>query len=149
MEKELLLNEAIKIAMEAHKDQKDKNNVPYLTHVFRVMNMGSTLDEKICGVLHDVVEDHPDDWSFEKLEAKGFPKHIVAALKCVTKINDDEPYEDFIKRVQTNSLAIKVKINDLTDNLDVKRYNVLTEKELEKLNKYLKWYKVLVKMDVN
>lgn len=146
MNKEELLTKAIKLASEAHKEQFDKNGSPYIGHVFRVMNLGNTLDEKICGVLHDLVED--TDWTFEKLEAEGFPNHIIDALKCVTKINDDEPYDHFIERVMGNKLAVRVKINDLSDNLDVKRYNILGEKELKRLNKYLKWYKVLVNLDV-
>lgn len=141
-----LLNKAIQIALEAHHDQYDKNGAPYINHVLRVMNMGSTPDEKICGVLHDIVEDTP--WTFEKLEAEGYPKHVIDALQCVTKLNDDEPYEEFIRRVQTNNLAVRVKINDLTDNLDIKRYEVLTDKELKRLNKYLKWYKVLINLDI-
>lgn len=147
MNKEELLTKAIKLASEAHKEQFDKNGSPYIGHVFRVMNLGNTLDEKICGVLHDLVED--TDWTFEKLEVEGYPENIIAALKCVTKISEDEDYNDFLKRVMTNKLAIKVKINDLTDNLDVKRYKELGEKELKRLNKYLKWYKVLINLDVN
>ena len=144
--KEELLNKAIRLASDSHANQVDKNGAPYFGHVSRVMNMGATLDEKICGVLHDVVE--YTDWTFVKLEAEGFPNHIIDALKCVTKINDDEPYDHFIERVMGNKLAVRVKINDLSDNLDVKRYNILGEKELKRLNKYLKWYKVLVNLDV-
>ncbi|MDH7604892.1 MAG: phosphohydrolase [Melioribacter sp.] len=142
MTKEELLNKAMLIAFEAHKKQVDKNGQPYVGHIFRVMNMGKTMDEKICGVLHDIVED--TDWTFEKLEAEGFPQHIIDALKCLTKLSEDEPYEDFINRVRTSDLAKRVKINDLSDNLDVKRYNELAERELNRLNKYLHWYKVLV-----
>ncbi|MEJ5350690.1 MAG: hypothetical protein WHS65_03765 [Melioribacteraceae bacterium] len=44
MTKEELLNKAMLIAQEAHKNQVDKNGQPYIGHVFRVMNMGKTLD---------------------------------------------------------------------------------------------------------
>ena len=67
-----LLYKAIKIATKAHKKQTDKYDAPYLGHVFRVMNAGKTIDEKIVGVLHDVVEDHPE-FSLEYLTEKGFP----------------------------------------------------------------------------
>jgi len=142
MTKEELLNKAMLIAIEAHKEQVDKNGQPYIGHIFRVMNMGKTMDEKICGVLHDIVED--TCWTFEMLKAEGFPQHIIDALKCLTKLSEDEPYENFISRILTNDLAVRVKINDLSDNLDVKRYNELTERELNRLKKYLHWYKVLV-----
>ncbi|MDQ6903417.1 MAG: hypothetical protein M3139_10450 [Bacteroidota bacterium] len=51
------LKRAIEIATEAHKDQLDKNNDTYLLHILRVMNAGRTVNEKIAGVLHDLIED--------------------------------------------------------------------------------------------
>ena len=139
-----LLLKAIEIATAAHKNQADKNGEPYLGHLFRVMNMGRTTDEKICGVLHDLVED--TDWTFEKLAQEGFPEKIITALKCVTKISEEENYDDFILRVQENKLAINVKINDLTDNMDVRRFTVMTEKDLKRINKYLKAYRQLTEI---
>lgn len=103
----------MEIAIKAHEGQVDKVGMTYLGHIMRVMNAGKTLDEKIVGVLHDLVED--TQWTFDNLIAEGFPPHIVDALKCVTKLSDDEPYDHFIGRVKTNPLAIAVKINDLTD----------------------------------
>ena len=44
----------------------------------RVMAAGKTIDEKIVGVLHDVVED--TDWTFYALLNEGFPVYIVDAL---------------------------------------------------------------------
>ncbi len=136
-----LLNKAIEIAVTAHKNQTDKNGHAYYGHIFRVMNMGKTLDEKICGVLHDLIED--TEWTFEQLEHEGFPIHIIEALKCLTKKDDNEDYEAFINRVIPNKLAVSVKLNDLTDNMDIKRLSHLTEKDLARLNKYLKAYKLL------
>lgn len=146
MEKDELLTKAIQIAVDAHRNQFDKNGAPYIGHPIRVMNMGITMDEKICGVLHDVVED--TFWTFEMLENEGYPQHIIEALKCVSKVSEEEPYGEFIERVKRNKLAIRVKINDLTDNLDVKRYNELGIKEIERLKKYLKWYRVLSNINV-
>ncbi len=135
---ETLLAKAIDIALEAHHGQSDKSGMPYAGHVMRVMIAGKTTDEKIVGVLHDLVED--TEWTFERLLAEGFPEHIVDALRCVTKLSDDEPYEHFIDRVKTNPLAIAVKINDLSDNMDVRRYNELTDRDIFRLRKYLKAY---------
>ena len=141
-----LLAKAINIAIEAHKGQVDKVGMPYLGHVMRVMLAGRTDAEKIVGVLHDVVED--TDWTFDSLLNEGFPTEIVDALRCVTKITDDEPYDDFIERVKTNSLAVAVKINDLIDNLDVRRLNEITDKDVMRMRKYLKAYKELTKINV-
>ena len=140
---ETLLSKAITLALKAHKGQVDKSGMPYVGHVMRVMTAGRTEDEKIVGVLHDVVED--TQWTFEALLAEGFPSHIVDALRCVTKLSDDEPYDEFIERAKTNSLAVAVKINDLTDNMDVRRYKELTDWDVKRLRKYLKAYQELTK----
>lgn len=75
------LQRAIEIATEAHKGQYDKAGNDYIEHPLRVMEMGNTEEEKIVGVLHDVVEDNT--WTFEMLEAEGFSPEVIAALKCV------------------------------------------------------------------
>ena len=71
-----MLNKAIDIATKAHSGQVDKAGQPYITHPLRVMSMGATDDEKIVGVLHDVVED--SDWTFDRLAAEGF----AVSLSC-------------------------------------------------------------------
>lgn len=135
------LERAIEIATEAHKGQLDKSGKDYIEHPLRVMEMGKTEDEKIVRVLHDVIED--TDWTFEKLEAEGFSPEVIAALRCVTKITENENYDDFIDRVKKNPLAVAVKINDLTDNMDIRRLPYLSDKDVKRLKKYLKAYKRL------
>ena len=135
------LERAIQIATEAHMGQLDKAGKDYIGHPLRVMEMGRTEEEKIVGVLHDVVED--GDWTFEALEAEGFSKEVIAALKCVTKTSENENYDEFIERVKKNPLAVAVKINDLTDNMDIRRLPYLSDKDVKRLKKYLKAYKKL------
>ena len=136
------LQRAIEIATQAHQGQFDKSGKDYIGHPLRVMEMGRTEEEKIAGVLHDVVED--SDWTFEALEAEGFSQEIIAALKCVTKLSENENYDDFIERVKKNPLAVAVKINDLTDNMDIRRLPYLSDKDVKRLKKYLKAYKKLI-----
>ena len=135
------LEKAIEIATEAHQGQFDKAGRDYIGHPLRVMEMGKTKEEKIVGVLHDVIED--TDWTFEKLAEEGFSDEVIAALRCVTKISENENYDDFIYRVKKNPLAVAVKINDLTDNMDIRRLPYLSDKDVKRLKKYLKAYKRL------
>jgi (p)ppGpp synthase/HD superfamily hydrolase len=135
------LKRAIEIATEAHMGQMDKAGNEYIGHPLRVMEMGKTEEEKIVGVLHDVVED--SGWTFDALEAEGFSKEVLDALKCVTKKSENENYDDFIERVKKNPLAVAVKINDLTDNMDIRRLPYLSDKDVKRLKKYLKAYKKL------
>ena len=133
------LNRAIEIAVSAHEGQLDTNNGrPYIEHPFRVMSAGQTLQEKIVGVLHDVVEDTP--WTLEQLTEEGFSKEVIDGIDAMTR-RDNESYDDYLLRVQDNPLATRVKLNDLTDNMDIRRWNEIPYHELARLQKYLKAYK--------
>lgn len=136
------LQRAIEIATQAHNGQCDKSGKDYIEHPLRVMEMGKTEEEKIVGVLHDVVED--TDWTFEKLAEEGFSQDIIAALRCVTKLHENESYDEFIERIRKNPLATAVKINDLSDNMDIRRLPYLSDKDVKRLKKYLKAYKKLI-----
>ena len=138
------LERAIEIATEAHRGQVDKAGNDYIQHPLRVMAAGKTTNEKIVGVLHDVVED--TDWTFEELAAEGFSSEVIEALRCVTKLSEEEPYDEFIERVKANQLAVAVKLNDLADNMDIRRLGELTEKDFERLQKYHRAYKQLLNM---
>lgn len=138
---------AIQIAIKAHLGQKDKCNQPYIGHPLRVMNMGTTIDEKICGILHDVIED--SEITAEYLEKQGFEQHIIDAVKLLTKEKNETDYFKYIENITKNPLALQVKLYDLTDNLDIKRYSTITEKDIERFNKYLKAYHYLVNFKNN
>ena len=129
------LARAIEIAASAHRNQADKGGSPYILHPIRVMMSLHTEDEKIVGVLHDVVEDS-DVWNFERLKEEGFEENILSALKSVTKLSEDEDYRQFIKRAGQNEIGRNVKIADIRDNLDVSRMGFLEEKDLLRINKY-------------
>lgn len=140
MTKEELLNKAIKIANRAHKGQTDKFGTPYIGHIMRVMNYGKTYDEKIVGVLHDVIEDCPEI-TYEYLLQEGFTNEIVFAIECLTKNPADQDYTEFVKQTERSPLAIAVKLNDLRDNMDLTRFTKpLTERDFKRLNKYLNAY---------
>ena len=74
------LERAIEIAREAHRGQVDRAGAEYIGHAMRVMEAGRTMEEKIVGVLHDVVEDSKE-WSFERLEQEGVASEIIEALR--------------------------------------------------------------------
>ena len=132
------IERAIEIAVLAHKGQKDKSGVEYILHPLRVMERGKTEVEKICGVLHDVVED--SDWTIDDLKNEGFSEEVISVIKCLTKETDNEDYDEFIERIAKDPIATKVKLNDLLDNMDITQLNELTDQDLHRLNKYLRAY---------
>jgi (p)ppGpp synthase/HD superfamily hydrolase len=140
-EKPLNLQRAIEIAAEAHREQTDKAGAPYLLHPLRVMMSLETDEERIVGVLHDVVEDGPG-WTFERLEEEGFSPTVLDALRLVTKRSEDEGdsevvYVAFVRRAKGNKIARRVKTADILDNLNASRLSALTEKDMRRMNRYL------------
>lgn len=128
-----LLARAVAIAAIAHQDQRDKAGAPYILHPLRLMMRGQIIPEQIVAVLHDVVED--SDWTLDQLAAEGFPPEIITALDCLTR-RPEETYDQFLDRVLTNSLAIHVKLYDLEDNMTLTRLDQLSDKDLQRLQRY-------------
>jgi (p)ppGpp synthase/HD superfamily hydrolase len=137
-----LLEKAIAVAVEAHKGKKDRAGQPYILHPLRVMFGVETEDERIVAVLHDVVESHGDIWPMERLRQNGFPQRILDALDCVTK-RTGEVYEQFVERSAANPIGRRVKLADLTDNMDVRRLSEVNEEDRVRLNRYLTAYRRL------
>lgn len=135
-----LLDMALTIATKAHEGQTDKAGAPYIFHPIRVANRCLTDEEKIVALLHDVIED--SETSAADLLAKGFPRTIVDAVLSVTR-NEDESYDEFIKRSRLNPIGRQVKIHDLEDNLDITRLAQVTENDIVRLNKYISAYRYL------
>ena len=112
------LEDAIMLACEAHKDQKDKGGAPYILHVLRVLlAVPDHIDYQIVAALHDVFED--TSIKLVNHEDRLTPAQ-VAALVAITK-NKGEDYGDYIERVATDPIAGIVKLADLNDNMDLGR----------------------------
>ena len=142
------LENAIKIAVEAHTGQVDKGGNPYILHPLRVMLSLDKEEERIVGILHDVVEDCAE-WSWERLAAEGFSEEIIQALKRVSKTPEEEVeyrslpedqklyhYLQFIERAKANNIGRNVKAADIKDNLDISRIDDITQKDIHRLNRY-------------
>ena len=141
-----LLERAIALATEKHDGQVDKGGKPYIEHCLRVMDMLSSLDEKIVGVLHDAVED--TDLTLDELIDSGFPHRIVLAIDAISR-KPDESRGSYMRRVTGNELALKVKIADLTDNTNLERIENPSRKDLRRVEIYLRDLKRLKRLEKN
>jgi hypothetical protein len=79
-------------------------------------------NDRIVGVVHDVVEDCPG-WTLNGVRSE----EVVAALDSVTKRDGDE-YFAFVRRAAANPIGRKVKLADLKDNSDLARIHAPTER---------------------
>ncbi len=128
-----MLNRAIEIANRAHKGQVDKAGAPYILHPLRVMMTQENEIERICAVLHDVVED--SDITLDDIREEGFSEEVVEVLDCLTK-RAGESYNNFIGRILGNETACRVKLADLCDNMDITRIKNPTDMDTERIEKY-------------
>lgn len=128
------LEDAIALAIEAHRGQLDKSRQPYILHPLRVMFNCETEIERIVAVLHDVVED--TGRSFDDLRKLGYSQDVIAALDCVTK-RPGEDYEQFIERAAANPVARNVKLADLKDNMDLRRLPSTEQGDMDRLRRYV------------
>ena len=112
----ITIEDALRIALEAHDGQKDLDENPVILHPMTVALAGRNREEQVAGLLHDVVEDTA--FTFDDLLQRGVDESIVDALRLLTHTKD-MTYEEYVNRIATsgNDIAIHVKYNDLCHNL--------------------------------
>lgn len=123
---------AMNIAYSAHMGQFDKAGVPYIFHPIHLAEQMDTEEECIVALLHDVVED--TEVTFEDLE-KEFSKTIIDAIRLLTR-DKSVDYMEYVKNLKSNTIARKVKLADLRHNSDSTRLIKITDKDIERINKY-------------
>ena len=92
-----------------------------------------TPHERMAAVLHDVVED--THITLARLESEGFPPEVIAAVEALTK-RPGESRLDAAKRAAVNPIARKVKMADVSDNMNLGRIANPTEKDFARLREY-------------
>lgn len=130
---------AMKIAYKVHDGQVDKAGLPYIFHPIHLAEQMDTEEECIVALLHDVVED--TDVTFEDLE-KEFSQTVIDALKLLTH-DKSVDYMEYVKTIKNNPIARNVKLADLKHNSDMTRLLSVTEKDIERYNKYQKAIQIL------
>jgi (p)ppGpp synthase/HD superfamily hydrolase len=138
------IEQALEIALAAHRGQKDCNGKPAILHALRVM---ARLDHfaappdpqaQIVALLHDVVED--SECTLENLAQQGFSSEIVAAVDALTR-RDNESYSSLVRRAKANPLATAVKRSDLADHLDPHNVHFQDsdrEKHTQRIRRYVR-----------
>lgn len=151
----VIVQSAADIACQLHKGQKDKAGVDYFTgHLSAVTKMGNTWQEQVVGYLHDASEDTPNSVEEvlnlldEKLESplsEADREELATALRLLNHhLSPDR--ETYIQRIKSNALATKVKLHDLTHNMDLSRIPNPTREDYERVKRYKKEYDYLSKL---
>ena len=135
---------AMKIAYEAHLGQLDYNDVPYIFHPY---HLAEQMDDEIscaAALLHDIVED--TELTLADLE-KIFPAQVVEIVRLLTH-DEGIDYFDYIRKIKTDSIATKVKLEDLKHNSNEARSigsNLTQEQLLYWKEKYAKAKEILLR----
>lgn len=135
-----LRENAMQIAIKVHRGQLDKGGNDYINHPVRVERRCICQEDRLVALLHDTIED--GNIASEYLLLVGFSQEVVDAVLSVSR-KRGEDYFEFIQRCKANPIGRRVKICDLEDNMDITRLKELTEKDIERLKKYHKAYKML------
>ena len=128
-----LTKKAMKIAFEAHKNQTDKTDIPYIYHPVHIAEQMTDEKTTCVALLHDVVED--TDITFEQLSEYGFPEDVIGALRLLTH-DVKVPYMDYVKELKNDPIAKAVKLEDLKHNSDISRLDVVDEIAIMRNQKY-------------
>ncbi len=125
---------AMKLCFAAHKDQVDKSGLPYVFHPFHLAEQMQDEAATVVALLHDVAED--TDMTLEQIAEYGFGKEILDALALLTHTKE-VPYMDYVRAIKPNPIARAVKLADLRHNSDLSRMDEVTEKAIQRREKYL------------
>jgi (p)ppGpp synthase/HD superfamily hydrolase len=127
---------------EKFKDKVDKAGKPYIEHLYRVA-IPFLVEPKLYYIafLHDIFED-TDVTEKELLSFEEIDDDSIKILKLLTR-EKDESYMQYIKKIATDEIAIKIKMSDLKDNMDITRLDKIKDEDIARLKKYHKAYKFL------
>ena len=125
------LYNALELAYKLHgHDARKKSNVPYIAHLLAVCALvqldGGSEDEAIAALLHDTLEDKPEEINREEIR-QYFGEQVLKIIEVSTDTPKDyaggqkppwkERKEAYIKHIrQTDPSLLRVTIADKIDN---------------------------------
>lgn len=139
MKKGELLGKVLVLATNAHAGQFDRGGKPYILHPLKVMHYLKTDDEELqcIALLHDVIEDTNTSW--HDLEDIGCTERVLNAVKALTKM-PGQTYDEYKEGVFANEDAMRVKLCDLRHNTDIRRLKGVTQKDIDRIAKYNRFF---------
>lgn len=163
----------VRYALTVHQKDLTKSGKRYTGHLIRVREAGKTIARKAIAadpeifdgfqdletsgltcldkveqtcIGHDLLEDHPDEVTVEKLQEIGVHPHVIDGIQRMTK-NDGEKYPDAVERAKGSPFSRIGKMADNSHNSQLTRVGNLTEpveKTIARHTKYLLSYCYLI-----
>ena len=129
-----LIYKSLEIITRVFSQKTDKGGFPYIIHLIKVYSNVSDYTEKVCALLHDVVED--TDITYDDLRDVGYSEDIIDILTILTKLKGED-YRVYIDRIinSENIHAMNIKLADLKHNMDSGRIKNPTPNDYERITK--------------
>ena len=129
-----LIYKSLEIVTRLFNEKCDKGGQPYVIHLLKVYSGVSSYLEKVCSLLHDVIED--TDVSYHDLEEVGYNSDVINILEILTKVKGED-YRKYIDRIieSDNIHAMNIKLSDLRHNMDISRIKNPTTNDYERVSK--------------
>lgn len=134
-----MLGKMLVLATTAHAGQFDKAGKPYILHPLAVMNILNSDDEELqCIALgHDIIEDTKT--TYQDLRDAGMTERVIDGIRILTK-HPGQTLDEYKELVFASQDAMLVKKADLTHNSDIRRLKGVTEKDIQRMAKYHRFY---------
>ena len=129
-----LIYKSLEIVCKVFDDKTDKGGFPYVIHLLKVYSGVSEYIQKVCALLHDIIED--TDVTYDDLRDVGYSEEIIEILTILTKVKGED-YRDYINRIikSDNIHAMNIKLADLKHNMDSGRIKNPTTNDMERITK--------------
>lgn len=138
-----MIEKALEMILKHHKGQTDRAGLPYVLHPITVMTFVDTETEKVVALLHDVVED--TDMTLDHVK-EIFGDTVAEAVGLLTHKKGDS-YTVYVEKLAHHPIARKVKMADLTHNMDITRLKRPTQRDFDRVRKYKKKLNYLTVID--
>ena len=135
-----MLSKMLSLAATMHSGQVDLAGVQYIFHIMRVTDncrqMWGHKDEELLAIAagHDLLEDTVCSKATIFFE---FGERVHDAIVALSKY-EGQTYEEYQAAVLANEDAMRVKLADLKDNMDISRYG--ENYDVDKVNKRFQKY---------
>jgi (p)ppGpp synthase/HD superfamily hydrolase len=134
-----MLGKMLVLATTGHAGQFDKGGKPYILHPLAVMNILNTDDEELqCIALgHDLIED--TNATYQDLREAGMTERVIDGIRRMTK-QPGQTLDEYKAVIFESTDAMMVKQADLTHNSDIRRLKGVSEKDIQRMAKYHRFY---------
>ncbi len=134
-----MLGKMLVLATTGHAGQFDKGGKPYILHPLAVMNILNTDDEELqCIALgHDLIED--TNATYQDLREAGMTERVIDGIRRMTK-QPGQTLDEYKAVIFESVDAMMVKQADLTHNSDIRRLKGVSEKDIQRMAKYHRFY---------